>query len=255
MRKYLLLACFAPLFATAQVKKTKVPVTVKKASVVKTKTGADLKPVNGYRIQGTLTGADDGTVIQMINMNTGAQEHAAQVEKGKFIFTGNVTTPEFKILTIAGQQPGLNVFLDNSDIIINAKRETFESAEIKGSQSQKDFEAFTSATKKYEDIIMGRGRAETSAIGEAADAIEKYVDSHRESYFTPIAIYKYSSITGDNEKMEEMYNKLAEPLKVTPVGGYIEQLIAQYKSIPYGQPLADFTQPGHERCQHQPVFF
>ena len=245
MKKYFFLLFFTPAFLHAQVtnKKTvntKKTVTTKIAA--QNKTTKQVKVAGGFLINGNVEGIADGTILKLLNGNTGVEESNTTVQKGKFSFIGKVASPDFKVIGVNGQAPFITVFLDNSEVNINAKKVAFDKAEIKGSVSHNDFVAFTKTTKPYEDLLMGKGRFESKFMDEAAATIEKFVNSHTDSYISPLAIYRQNQITGDYVKLELLYNNLSAPVKASPIANYLAQQIEQNKQAGYGKPLAIFSQ-------------
>ncbi len=242
MKKYLLLILLVPAFALAQVKKgaTKpnTKTAIKKVKPVKAVSAV----ADGFVINGNIVGLADGTTLKLLNGSTGAEELTTTTKKGKFTFEGKTTSPDFKVIGVNGQAPFITIFLDNSTVTVNAAKDAMEAAEVKGSSSHNDFIAFTTATKKYEDLFMGKGRYEVNFIDEAATAVENFVKAHKESFISPLAIYRHSQVTGDFVKQEEMYNILSEPVKASPIGAYIAQQIQMNAQAGYGKPLADFSQ-------------
>ena len=235
----------APAVLNAQVKNKKSVVTKKtvstKTSII-AKTPKPVKAVDGFLINGNIEGITDGTVLKLLNGNTGVEESTATTQKGKFVFTGKAASPDFKVIGVNGQAPFITVFLDNSDVTITAKKDAFEKAEIKGSSSHNDFVAFTTVTKPYEDLLMGKGRFESKFMDEAAATIESFVNTHKASYISPLAIYRQNQITGDYLKLESLYNTLSTEVKASPIANYLSQQIEQNKQAGYGKPLADFSQ-------------
>jgi thiol-disulfide isomerase/thioredoxin len=231
-----------PFFAQAQIKKTK-PVAkkpvVRKVITAKTPT---TKPAGGFEINATIDGLADGTIIKMLNGSSGAEEQTTNVKAGKFSFVGKVTNPDFKIMGINGQPPFITVFIDNSNVTVNAKANALEAATVTGSASHNDFAAFNTATAKYQDLFTGKGNYGIQFLDEAAAAVEKFVASHKSAYITPLAIYRHNQITGDYAKQEVMYETLDANIKTSTIGKYISQQIAQNKAAGYGKPLADFSQ-------------
>ena len=236
---------FTPAILNAQVKNKKF-ISTKKTSITKTtvipKTPKLVKAVDGFLINGTTEGLPDGTILKLLNGNTGVEEFSAKVQKGKFVFSGKIVSPDFKVIGVNGQPPFITVFLDNSDVTIIAKKDALEKAEIKGSLSHNDFVAFTTITKPYEDLLMGKGRFESKFMDDAAATIESFVNSHNNSYISPLAIYRQNQITGDYAKLESLYNNLSAPVKASPIANYLAQQIEQNKQAGYGKPLSDFSQ-------------
>jgi peroxiredoxin len=244
MKRFLFLMLVVPVFANAQAKKVKAKTpakaVAKKAATVKTPTLT--KIVDGFLITANVTGLADGSTIKMLNGSSGAEEQTTTVQKGKFSFTGKTANPDFKLLGLNGQPPFITIFLDNSNVSVNAKAGAFETAEITGSSSHNDFAAFTTATTKYQDLFNGKGQYDVAFMNEAADVVEKFVSAHPSSYISPLAIYRHNQITGDFTKQAQMYNTLAAPIKSSQIGNYIAQQIEQNNAAGYGKPLADFSQ-------------
>jgi peroxiredoxin len=244
MKRFLFLMLIVPVFVNAQVKKVKskspVKVVTKKNATAKIPTLT--KVVDGFLITANVAGVVDGTTVKMLNGSSGAEEQTTTVQKGMFSFTGKTTNPDFKLLGVNGQPPFITIFLDNSNVSVNAKAGAFETAEITGSSSHNDFAAFNTATAKYQDLFNGKGRYDVSFMNEAADVVEKFVSTHPSSYISPLAIYRHNQITGDFAKQEQMYNTLTAPIKSSQIGNYIAQQIEQNNAAGYGKPLADFSQ-------------
>ncbi len=245
MKKYFFLLFFTPAFLNAQVTNTKV-ISTKKTVISKTivaqKIIKQVKAPDGFLIIGNIEGLADGTVLKLLNGNTGVEESNTTVQNGKFTFTGKTTSPDFKVIAINGKAQYITIFLDNSEVTINAKNDAFEKAVIKGSDSHNDFVAFATVTKPYEDLLMGKGRFESKFMDEAASTIESFVNTHKASYISPLAIYRQNQITGDYVKLETLYNTLSTEVKSSPIANYLAQQIEQNKQAGYGKPLGDFSQ-------------
>lgn len=242
MKKYLFIFLALPTALFAQ---KKVPITKKKLVVAKTtsaKNNEAAKPADGFIIKGNIKGLADGTSVQMLNGSTGAAEQTVVSQKGKFSFTGKLSSPDFKLIGINGQPPFITIFADNSEINITAQKDALEAAEIKGSSSQEDFVAFTKVAKPYEELLAGKGRYDVKYMDEAASTLENFVSAHKASFIAPLAIFRSNQITGDYAKLEEMYNALAEPVKKTAMANFIAQQVEENKKAAYGQKVADFSQ-------------
>ncbi|MFT3980022.1 MAG: TlpA disulfide reductase family protein [Ferruginibacter sp.] len=231
MKKLLFLVAFTPAILTAQIKATPVNAQA---------TDAGKKTTNGYVISGNISGIPDNTVINLLNPNNGAVEATATVSGGKFTLSGAVPYPDFKVIGINSQPPFLNIFLDNSAITITGKKETFESAEIKGSLNHDQFSELMAIMKKYETVFNGTGEESlnTKAITELNDFVKKYPAA----YITPLAIFRSYQLSNDPDALEAMYGKLEGNVKSAPIAAYLSTIIADNKKIPIGKPIADFSQ-------------
>ncbi len=200
-----------------------------------------VKPVDEYLITGTITGYPDNTSIDLLHPQTGAPEANGKIVGGKFTLKGSVPFPDFKILAVNSQPPYLSLFLDNSAVTITATKEAFESATVKGSVSHDDFTRFAALTKPYEMLFSGASGDE-ALIKKASADIEQYARKNPNSYIAPLAIYRHYQINANAELLEELYNKLAAPVKSASIGAYLATVIKDSKKHPIGKPLADFSQ-------------
>jgi peroxiredoxin len=237
MKRFIILLLVAPLFSFAQAKKVK---SLAKADSKKNSVSSPA--VAGFTIDCTFTGLADNAVMKLMNGNTGVEEQTATVKGNKCKFTGSTASPDFKVIGVNGQPPFITIFIDNSNIVVNAKSDAFDKASIVGSSSHNDFLSFNTATKKYEDLINGKGKYPMEFMNEAANTIEKFINSHTGSFISPLAVYRHNQITGDYKKQEELFNKLTPPVKATPIGAYIAQQIASNAANGYGKPLGEFSQ-------------
>ncbi|WP_255156308.1 TlpA disulfide reductase family protein [Ferruginibacter sp. HRS2-29] len=245
MKKYIFLLLVIPAIGFAQVKKTPVKAkkTVVAKKVVKTPLITKLtKPADGFLIDGTVGGYPDGTPVTLLNGNNGAPEGNAVVTKGKFSFTGQSMFPDFKVLTFTGGAPFITLFLDNSLVTVNAKKDQLESAVIKGSASHDDFTKFMGIYKPYEKLFMGEPVTDTLVKKNAEQAFAKFIQDNKESYITPLAVYRHYQLTESDSLLEADFNSLGVMPKNSPIGGIIAKQIADSKKNPIGKPLADFSQ-------------
>jgi len=251
MKKYLLFIAFLPLVVVAQKTKTplKAKTSVKGKTAVKTKTPevkqevqpVAVKPENGYLIIGNITGYPDGTPVTLHNGNNGAQEVAGQVQKNGFTLTGNVITPDFKLIVINNKAPYIPIFLDNSLVNIKVKADSLENAQISGSPSHAEFAELNNIIKPYQQLFQ-EGNPDTVAKKAVASLIVPFIKKYPDSYITPLAIYRNFQLTGDYEMMEELFGGLSQQVKTGPIGNYISQQIVIGKTSPrIGKPLPDFS--------------
>ena len=238
MKKYFFLALFIPLAVSAQVKKTTRTIKTKAKTAV---TGIAETFGAGFVINVT-TNFPDGTSFQMLNGSTGTSEQTTLVKNGKFSFKGNVASPDFKLIGQDGKPPFVTMFIENSNVTVNLKKDAIENAEIKGSAANNDFVAFNNSTVKYQDLFAGKGRYDVAFINEAGETIEKFVASHKTAFISPLAIIRHSQSTGDFVKMEEMYNMLSPNVQASPMGKYVADQVKGNADAGYGKPVADFMQ-------------
>lgn len=237
MKKFLLILSLLPFLTSAQTN-TK---SIKAKPVAKTGAGSVAKPADEFLITGIITGFPDNSNIDLLNANSGASEASGKIVGGKFSLKGKMPFPDFKVLAVNNQPPYLSLFLDNSAINITGTKEAFEAAAVKGSVSHDEFTRFTKMTRPYEQLFTGASSDE-ALVKKASAELEEFARKNPNSYVAPLAIYRHNQITTNNELMEELYNKLAEPVKTASIGTYLASLIKESKKHPIGKPLADFSQ-------------
>lgn len=238
MKRIFFILLALPLMITAQTKtKAKPPTPVKKVAAVQT------KPVDGFIINGEVTGFTDGTIVALLNGQTGVPETETTITKNKFIFKGKVAAPDFKVILFNKQPPYLTLFLDNSAVKIVTTKETIESPLISGSASHADYELLMKTIQPYQKVFAENAPDDSTATSQALQAIDIFIQQHPSSYVTPLAIIRYNQLANDAAKMEAMYNVLNNDLKTSAMGNYIAQQITESKKNAIGTELADFTQP------------
>jgi len=228
--------------------------TRQKAKVpAKTSTIKSVKPAaTEFKINAAVTGYPDGTKVEFLNGQTGATEMESVVKAGKFEFKGKMERPDFKIIILdkeaATADPNIKplyitLFLDNSVINITGDKTTIDKSKITGSESHKAFEQFNNTLEPYQSVFADNGGYDSAMNVKALSLIREFVNTHKASYITPLAVIRYNQIADDILKTEELYNQLSPEIKTTVMGQYIAQLIAEGKANGAGTLLADFSQP------------
>ncbi|MEP7144487.1 MAG: TlpA disulfide reductase family protein [Ferruginibacter sp.] len=240
MKKVFLFA-FLPVFAFAQIK------SKSKASTPKTKITApakmEVKPVDGFIINGTIKGFPDGTSVALLNGQTGAPESETTISKSKFAFTGKVTSPEFKVILFDKKPPYIMLFIDNSAVKVTGVKDSIENAVVTGSPSHLDYIKFSNLLAPYQKLFVQDAASDPEASGAALKISAEFVEQQSSSFIAPLAIIRYSQLTDETGKIEGLYNLLSPEVKNSPMGIYVAQQIAESKKNAIGTVLADFTQP------------
>ena len=238
MKKVFFIAIIVlPFVATAQnTAKSNSAKTTKKAIV------APEKPVDGFVINGEVTGYANGTSVALLNGQTGAPQYETSIASNKFTLKGKQTTPDFLFLSFNKKGPYVPLFLDNSFVKITGKKEAVEHLAVTGSSSHTDFESFNKIISPYQPLFAENAVDDPAAKEQALQAINNFIQQHTASTVAPLAIIRYNQLSGDGNKMEEMYNHLNRALQSAPMGNYIAKQIADSKKNAIGTILPDFTQ-------------
>ncbi len=233
MKKYLLLVLLLPSLMYAQVKSKSA--SEKKNTVV-------VKSADGYQITGTMTGYPDGTVVDLLNGNNGTPELSTKLAGGKFSFAGKLDYPDFKLVSFNKSAPYIPIFLDNSNVVITAKKDELDKAVVKGSPTNDEFREYTVITKPYEKVFMQEGEIDSVASKKGAALLEDFVKRHPKSYVSPLAIFRHNQLSSNSEMMEKLYLGLIPEVQTSPIGNYVAQQIGEAKKNPLGKVLPDFSQ-------------
>ncbi len=237
MKRFLFLFILVPGIVSAQKTGSKKLNNSKNMPVVVSKTASST-----YSINGTVSGYADGVQVNMLNPNTGAQEQTTRIGNGKFTFKGSMPYPDLKLINFNNEQKYITLYLDNSDVTIEVKKDAVEQAVITGSPSQDDFAAYMAAIKPYEGVVNQQGRYDAATTEKAVSVLEKFINEHPDAYISPLAVYRFFQLTSDGQKMDALFSSLNVAVRKTPVGEYVNHMIEEDKKLPIGQPLADFSQ-------------
>jgi peroxiredoxin len=229
MKNLLLIFFLLPLVTIAQVKP-------------KPKNSVQAQPLDGYVLDGNVTGFPDGTIVDLLNNQTGTQEAETTIKQNKFSLKGKMASPDFRILLFNKQQPYVILFLDNSRVKISGSKETLTSLSITGSPSHTDFDKLNKEMAPYQYLFADNAPYDSAAAATAAKLTEEFATQHPKSYITPLAIFWFSMVGDDDKKTVELYNALSPQIKNSDMGTKLSQLIAQVSMNGVGTKLPDFTQ-------------
>ncbi len=196
-----------------------------------------------FKIDGSVTGFPDGTIVEFLNGQTGATEIASVVQGGKFFFTGKMDRPDFKIILFNKQPPFITLFLDNSNVQITGDIAAIDKSKIEGSASHDVFNDYNTSLEPYQSVFNENLEYNPVLTAKAKELILNFVSRNTGSAITPLAIIKFNQIAEDFVKTEELFNQLTPEVKATPMGQYLAQQIAEGKINGPGTILADFAQP------------
>ena len=230
MRSTLILLFILPFLGFSQVKKTNAKPKVQPTAF------------DGYIITGTVTGFPDGTPVSFLNEQTSSPEQQAVITKGKFVIKGKMDQPGFKGLIFNNAQPLVPMFLDNSNIKITGNKDALDKLVITGSPSQDQFKTFTDALKPYEQFLLPDATYNQEALEKIASISEDFVRKFPTSYVSPLAIIRLYQATQNGVKSEELYKLIPATIQFSPLGNYVNQLIAESKINPIGSVVSEFSQ-------------
>ena len=225
-----------------------LPLVISAQTKVKTKTAAkkiiaeQVKPTNGFIINGNVEGFPDGTTVALLNGQTGAPESETTIIKNKFSFKGKIESPDFKVILFDKKPPYITLFLDNSAVKITGNKGAVETAVVTGSASHNDYVNFNKTLEPFQNVFAENAAKDSISVTPALLAINNFIQVHPASFVTPLAIIRSNQLVENINKMEASYNKLNNALRKSSMGSYIAQQIAEGKKNAIGTELPDFTQ-------------
>ncbi|UBM62570.1 AhpC/TSA family protein [Candidatus Sulfidibacterium hydrothermale] len=182
------------------------------------------------------------------------------LKNGQGVFKGHVDQPELYYLTIKKFMAYIPVWVENSNITVDASLRNLRHPVIKGSKAQTAFDAYADSTKKFmeKERVLGmkysqaRIRKDEKTMKDLEDQynqIEKdrvdymlgYVKRHNKSVVSPYIIMS-NSYGLSLKQLEEAVNSLdAASMKNNEYYQYLKKRVATLKRVAVGQPYVDFT--------------
>lgn len=213
-----------------------------------------------YTINGTITGMDTGMIyLQKRDLGKWIRTDSTLIKGGKFTFTGKVTMPEMRYLTVARQESSLPFFIENAEFTITAYADSLDKSVVKGGPTQETFKSYLSQAdsydKKMNDLYVGYMQAKQSGDSVQAKKIDSlypllenekvaftngFIKKNPKSVVSPYLIisnayqYELADLTSLTAALDTSLNK----------SGYVQSLkerIQILKSVEVGQPAIDFT--------------
>lgn len=237
MKKFFLFALFIPTIGFCQ-SKTKTTTTDTKQPAA-----TSIKPAGGFLIKGQINGFPDGTTVALLNGQTGVPESETKISNGAFAFTGKLASPDFKVILFEKKPPYIALFLDNSTVTVTGTKDSLDYAVVSGSPSHADYTKLLTLLSPYQKVFTDSESSDTAAQAAAMNASENFVRQNSSSYIAPLAIMRYSQLSDEPGKTEELYNSLSADVKNSWMALAVSRQIADAKRNAIGTVMADFTQP------------
>ena len=247
MKKILFLSFLClPLFTIAQQAKVKKPVTKKSSQkraakkIVKPTTA--VIPANTFLITGTLVGIADSTNISLLNGGTGAPEQTVRLKNKSFSFKGSMANPDFKVITVEGQNDYITMFIENSRVKVVAQKDKLATAKITGSAANNDFVTFSNIIAPFAQVFTVNQSFPDSVIQKGIASLNEFINAKPKSFVTPLAILRSFQLSSNEPLMDAQFRTLFAAVKNTNLGQYVGNLVAENAKYPIGKPVANFSQ-------------
>lgn len=128
-----------------------------------------------FTIKGTIAGVETGKVyLQKIVDGRPQSIDTANVENGKFSFTGKMETPDLRVLRLNDQDYIAQFFLENSQVKIDAKKDSMNATKITGSASQDLFQTYVKEVESMnKQMAVLQDRYQKAMASNNAEEVKK----------------------------------------------------------------------------------
>ncbi len=231
---FLLLVVCTPLMMLAQ---------KSKGSKTKSKTATTATiPANTFLITGTVEGIAEGTNISLLNGGTGAPEQNTVLKNKSFSFKGTMPNPDFKVITVEGQNDYITMFIENSDIKVTAEKDKLATAKITGSAANNDFVKFSNIIAPFSEVFTIGKPATEEVIKKGTEDLNRFITENPNSFVAPLAILRNFQLDANEPLMDMQFKALTADVKNTNLGQYVGNLVAENAKHPIGKPVVNFSQ-------------
>ncbi|MEO9209885.1 MAG: TlpA disulfide reductase family protein [Ginsengibacter sp.] len=199
-------------------------------------------PLSKYTITGNVTGYDDGTSVSFLDDQTGYPVKQSIIKDGKFVLTGKVKEPSFKVLVFGDQPPVIPFFLENSNIKISGSKDSIAKLLITGSKSQIEYAEYVKLIQPYLGLFA-KDAVHDPALVEGFEGVAKvFISKYPGSYVSPIAIIQLMQVSGKIALAKELYSMISPEVQATELANYVHHVIEEEMVNGIGIEIKDFSQ-------------
>lgn len=214
---------------------------------------------NGYKVTGKISGKVPAqALLQIYEDGEMKALDSASFVNGKFEFTGTVDSPDYYYIQIGTPKNKIALFIENSEITIKANIDSLRSAEIFGSNTQNEYDAFNESKSEFDNqqkvLYAEYKKAETDELkkvienrydsidSEKSEHIKKYILNNSSSVLAPYIIRRELIHSIDLKELTELTNTISPELKDNKYTKELHQRIEILRSLEPGMPAPEFTQ-------------
>ena len=184
---------------------------------------------------------------------------SVQLKDGQGTFTGTVKSPELYYLTIRQFNAYIPVWVENSNISVEADLKNMRTPTITGSKSQAEFDAYRDSTKRFQQQERALGQqysmarsqkdaAKMQTITDQYNQIEAnrmkyllaYAMTHNKSVISPYLVMS-NSYTLSLNQLDSVSSRFDSTLNNNEYVVALKNRVKTLKRVAVGQPFVDFT--------------
>ena len=221
---------------------------------------ASCAPKDQFKISGTITGADTGKIyLQKMNEGEWVILDSANIEKGKFTFTGKAPVPEMQTLSIPGKQVYFPLFVENAKITVTLNLDSMNLSTVTGSASQDLYKSFVASMDSIEQELAAIDQAYKQAADAGDSVTMKLQDSiytvtegkqkiqvisfakqNNKSVVAPYVVLRNAYLF-ELPELEEVVVAFDTTLNASSYTKKLQDRVVILKSVQIGQPAPQFT--------------
>ncbi|PWT96928.1 MAG: hypothetical protein C5B52_14755 [Bacteroidetes bacterium] len=217
---------------------------------------------SSFVVAGKINGIENDW-IYLYRVERGDKLDSVRANQGSFEFKGNIAHPEFCLIgfTENGEkQFPYSFFLDNSNIKIEAKKDSLNSLQVTGSPTQDELKDYDSKTRdlqkrnkelerQYQLAMMNRDKLKIDSIFKAAGELQDearqisidYAKANRGSY---VAIYQLNrNFSGDENPAiaQSAFDSLEPKIQQSFFGNNLKQSLDNARRTAIGTVAPEFA--------------
>lgn len=215
----------------------------------------------GFKIEGNINGLNSGSaVLSKVVDNELVTVDSVSIEKGLFAFKGSVEQPEYYVITFADTLDGVQLFLENLNIKINANVDSISSAVIEGSEITNQFNLFNNellgynmqSRSLYNEYIQANMTGDAARVKEIEDEytsveeqqnayIAKFVNENSNSVLAPFITLRHMAYRLEADELEAITKNFSPEIIQSQYAITLNKQLDVMKRAAVGQPYIDFT--------------
>jgi len=213
---------------------------------------------NTFEIKGSIKNTKPNMLVFLMNGADGKTIATDTVRDGKFILKGSLSEPDIFQIGFVGYKEGIDLFIQNSNVVIDGDFNDLSNAKIIGSEVEADYELFKSTFNPIKDKLNGlvqqinvekdnRNRDSLIAIFEktkqrVVEEATKFTTAKKTSPVSPFVLYVVNPLLSGVPELEARYNALDPIAKKGSFSRMIEKTISDSKVNGIGTPALAFSQ-------------
>ena len=218
---------------------------------------------SSFQVSGKISGIDTGWIYLFRVEKNEDKVDSVRASHGEFEIKGKISHPEFCLLGYyenGDKQFPFSFFLDNSNIKIDAKKDSVNSLKVTGSPTQDELKAYDEKNKhlqvknkelarQYQIAMINRDKQKIDSIYMAAGNLQEeakkistdYAKANRASYVAIYQLNRNFSEDEDPSDAQPAFDSLEPRIQQSFFGSNLKQALDNAHRTAIGTQAPDFT--------------